>query len=76
MSAPVSRAQDIAARLSASGFTPRLSRHAAHIRVEVDVPEPISPEHWHLLLAALVLGDRFGLASDGEQRTAWSHIHH
>ncbi|KAB8171114.1 hypothetical protein FH609_000465 [Streptomyces sp. 3MP-14] len=76
MPAPASRAQDIAARLSAAGFTPRLTRHPTHIRIEADVPATVSPERWHLLLAALALGDRFGLTGDAEQRTAWAHIHH
>ena len=74
MPAPASRAQDIAARLSAAGFTPRLTRHPTHIRIEADVAALVSPERWRLLLAALALGDRFGLTGDAEQRTAWAHI--
>ncbi|MDT0265571.1 hypothetical protein RM844_04615 [Streptomyces sp. DSM 44915] len=76
MPAPVSRAQDIAARLTAAGFTPRLTHHPTHIRIETDVAEPVSTERWRLLLAALDLGDRFGLTGDAEKRTAWTHVHH
>jgi hypothetical protein len=72
--AAVSRAQDIAARLSAAECDPRVSRHRDHIRIEVDVPESLSPLRWRIVLTALEGGDRFGLQDTAEGRIAWALV--
>ncbi|MFD5317900.1 hypothetical protein [Streptomyces sp. NPDC127098] len=74
MHAPASRAQDIAARLTAWGFTPRITRHQTHIRIETDVSEPVAPERWRALLVALERGDRFGLNGIDDRHIAWAVI--
>ncbi|GAB2915441.1 hypothetical protein [Streptomyces mayteni] len=74
MHAPASRAQDIAARLTAWGFAPRITRHQTHIRIETDVPESVVPERWRALLVALERGDRFGLDGVDGRRIAWAAV--
>jgi hypothetical protein len=72
--APASRAQEIAARLAASGFEPRVLRQGDYIRVEAGVPDAVSATRWSALLAALDRADCFGLDGDAEGRTAWAAI--
>jgi hypothetical protein len=71
---PVTRVQDIAARLSAAGYEPRVTRHQDHIRVEAHVSGPVATASWHALLAALGQADRFGSDGTAEGHTAWAAI--
>jgi hypothetical protein len=75
VTAPASRAQDIAARLTDAGFEPRLIRRREHTRIETDVPDDVPPDTWHRLLAALENADRFGLNGTSDGRTAWAVVH-
>ncbi|GGR51862.1 hypothetical protein [Streptomyces netropsis] len=74
MPAPASRAQDIAARLSAVDFEPRVIRYADRLQVEADVSEPSSPARWQAVIAALARADRFGLSGSADGLTAWAVI--
>lgn len=71
MPSPVTRAQDIAARLTAWGFTPRIARRADQIRIEAAVPHDVSAERWQGLLIALANGDRYGTTSTTDGLLAW-----
>ncbi|GAA0496412.1 hypothetical protein [Streptomyces olivaceiscleroticus] len=74
MPAPASRAQDIAARLAAADYKPRLSRFPGHIRIEVSVPDAPSEASWRFLLTALERADRFGLEGGADGFTAWAVV--
>lgn len=74
MPAPASRAQDIAARLAAAGYEPRLSRCPGRIRIEVSVPEAPSEASWRFLLTALERADRFGLEGGADGLSAWAVV--
>lgn len=74
MPAPASRAQHIAACLSAVECEPRLARHPDHIRIEADVPEGMSASRWRFVLAALADADRFGDGSNAGRHTIWAVI--
>ncbi|MFE7115378.1 hypothetical protein ACFU99_08130 [Streptomyces sp. NPDC057654] len=71
MPAPVSRAQDMAARLSAASYEPRVTRHPDHFRIESDASGPIPLFRWRALLTALEMADSFGLDGDADGQTAW-----
>jgi hypothetical protein len=71
---PVSRAQEIAARLAAAGCEPRVTHHPDRIHIETEVPEEPPPVQWKALLAALELGDQFGLRGKGDPLTAWATV--
>lgn len=73
MPLPASRAQAIAACLTAAGFEPQIRRFPGFIRVEV-VPGNPRPAIWRALLAALERADRFGLDSGSGRATAWAHV--
>jgi hypothetical protein len=68
------RAQEIAARLAAAGCEPWITHHPGHISIETEVPEEPPPVRWKTLLAALEMGDRFGLRGKGESLTAWAAV--
>lgn len=74
MPQPASRAQAIAASLTAAGYEPRIRRRSGQIRVEVAPGSP-SPTAWRALLAALERADRFGLNNDAGRATAWALIY-
>jgi hypothetical protein len=71
---PASRAQAIAASLTAAGYEPRIRRRSGQIRVEVEPGSP-SLTAWRVLLAALERADRFGLNNDASGATAWALIY-
>lgn len=69
-------AEDIAARLSAVGLTPRVEQHAQHTSIEAEVSESLSAESWRELLAVVAEADRFGLfANSLNGRTLWAAVH-
>ncbi|WP_241999670.1 hypothetical protein [Streptomyces klenkii] len=68
------RADHIAARLSAAGFTPRVRHRKGCICVETEVPDPVSAEAWRELLKVLGTADSFGLITSGSGRIAWAAI--
>ncbi|MFE0374179.1 hypothetical protein ACFW1M_01080 [Streptomyces inhibens] len=69
-------AEDIAARFSAVGLTPRVEKHAHLTSIEAEVPESLSAESWRELLEALAKADRFGLfANSLNGRTLWAAVH-
>ncbi|MGW1839941.1 hypothetical protein [Streptomyces sp. NPDC002067] len=74
MPAPASRAQDIAARLKAAAYEPRMNRRNGRIRIEVSVPESPSEARWRALLAALERADRFGIGGGEDGLVAWAVI--
>lgn len=74
MPALVSRAQDIAAHLTAAGLTPRIKRYRDHIRIEADMPDNIDCQSFDGLLAAFGRSDRFGMEGSADKRTAWAVV--
>ncbi len=74
MPAPASRAQDIAARLTAAGYEPHVHRRLTRIHVVTKVPDEPSPARWQALLAALDRADRFGLRGNEHGLTAWALV--
>ncbi|MGK5547045.1 hypothetical protein ACSNOH_20270 [Streptomyces sp. URMC 127] len=68
------RADHIAARLSAAGFTPRVRQRKGRIYVETEVPNPVSAAAWQELLDALETADSFGLVTSGNGRIAWAAV--
>ncbi|MGP8300190.1 hypothetical protein ACTPOK_20115 [Streptomyces inhibens] len=75
MRSPEARADDIAARLSAAGFAPRLQHHDDRIAIEMEVSGSASEEAWRELFPLLETADRFGLISSGSDRIAWAAVH-
>ncbi|MGW3012992.1 hypothetical protein ACWC9R_29800 [Streptomyces sp. NPDC001219] len=70
------RAEDIAARLSAVGLTPRVEQHAQVTSIEAEVPESLSAESWREVLEAVAQADRFGLLANSlNGRTLWAAVH-
>ncbi|WP_435602701.1 hypothetical protein [Streptomyces sp. bgisy130] len=68
-------AEDIAARLSAVGLTPRVARRAQLTSIEVEVPESLSAESWREVLEAVAEADRFGLLANSlNGRTLWAAV--
>ncbi|WJY40052.1 hypothetical protein QT196_23770 [Streptomyces sp. P9-2B-2] len=68
-------AEDIAARLSAVGLTPRVERRARLTSIEVEVPESLSAESWREVLEAVAEADRFGLLANSlNGRTLWAAV--
>ncbi|WFB08607.1 hypothetical protein LRS74_17295 [Streptomyces sp. LX-29] len=74
MPASASRAQAIEALLSAAGCVPRLLRQPGRIRLEAEVPEPLSPVRWRAVLAALEMADRFGHYGNAAGSVAWAVV--
>lgn len=74
MPAPASRAQDIAARLTAAGYEPHVRRRLNRIHVVTKVLGEPSPTRWQALLAALDRADRFGLRGNEHRLTAWALV--
>ncbi len=75
MLSPDARAEDLSARLVGIGFSPRLSDHTDHTRIEAEVPEAVSPEVWRDLLELLEEADWFGLAvSSTAAHIVWAGI--
>ncbi|WP_221357627.1 hypothetical protein [Streptomyces beigongshangae] len=65
----------IAARLHAVGLPPRVTEHAHHTSVEVEVPESLSADSWREGLEAVAEADRFGLlATSLGDRTLWAVV--
>ncbi|MET9346801.1 hypothetical protein [Streptomyces termitum] len=76
MPASKASAEDIAARLSALGFTPRVERHAHETTVEAEVPDPVPSDTWWKALEAVARADRFGLLAGSENgRVLWATVH-
>ncbi|MFD9206797.1 hypothetical protein ACFVZM_11010 [Streptomyces sioyaensis] len=70
------RAEDIAARLSAVGLTPRVEQHAQVTSIEAEVPESLSAASWGEILEAVAEADRFGLLANSlNGRTLWAAVH-
>ncbi|MFI1430405.1 hypothetical protein [Streptomyces lydicus] len=75
MPASEARAEDIAARWSAVGLTPRVEQHAQLTSIEAEVPESFPAESWRDVLEAVVEADRFGLlANNLNGRTLWAVV--
>lgn len=74
MPARNARAERMAARLSAAGFTSRVTHRNDRICIEVEVQESVTAESWRELLAVLDTADRFGLVVDESGCTAWADI--
>ncbi|MFJ3697550.1 hypothetical protein ACIPW9_26140 [Streptomyces sp. NPDC090052] len=75
MPAPEASAEDIAARLSACGLTPRVKQHTRHTSIEAEVPEAFTGEAWREVLEAVAEADRFGLFADSVNgRTLWAAV--
>ncbi|PVE13899.1 hypothetical protein Y717_03900 [Streptomyces scopuliridis RB72] len=75
MSLPQGRADQLATRLSAAGFSPRVTDHDDHTRIEMEVADSVSAGSWQELLAVLEAADRFGLdVSSAGGRLAWAAI--
>ncbi|MEW2439101.1 hypothetical protein AB0952_34005 [Streptomyces caniferus] len=75
MPASEPRAEGIAARLSAVGFTPRVEQHAQLTSIEAEVPESLSAESWREVLEAVGEADRFGLLANSlNGRTLWAAV--
>ncbi|MCF3102932.1 hypothetical protein IPZ58_15225 [Streptomyces roseoverticillatus] len=69
------RVQDIAARLHAVGFTPRVTDHDTHTHIETEVPERVTAESWQELLAALAAADWSGMTTGNKSgRSAWAGV--
>ncbi|MFE7786052.1 hypothetical protein [Streptomyces nigrescens] len=69
------RAEDIAARLSAVGLTPRVEQHVQLTSIEAEVPESLSAESWREVLEAVAEADRFGLLANSlNGRTLWAAV--
>lgn len=75
MPASEARAEDLAARLSALGLTPRVKQHATHTSVEAEVPETLPEATWREVLEVLTRADRFGLlAGSSTGRILWAAV--
>ncbi|WP_328298638.1 hypothetical protein OG389_13045 [Streptomyces sp. NBC_00435] len=75
MPASESRAESIAARLSALGLTTRLEEHARYTSIEAEVPEVLPASTWREVLEVVAEADRFGLlASSLTGRTLWAAV--
>ncbi|MFF3015204.1 hypothetical protein [Streptomyces sp. NPDC057939] len=75
MPASESRAESIAARLSALGLTTRLEEHARYTSIEAEVPEALPASTWREVLEVVAEADRFGLlASSLTGRTLWAAV--
>ncbi|SEC56685.1 hypothetical protein SAMN05428945_3250 [Streptomyces sp. 2224.1] len=75
MPASEASAEDIAARLSAIGLSPRVERRAQLTSIEVEVPESLSAEAWREVLEAVAEADRFGLLANSlNGRTLWAAV--
>ncbi|WP_411114618.1 hypothetical protein [Streptomyces sp. 029-5] len=62
-------------RLSAAGFTSRVTDYEDHTRIEVEVTDSVSAVPWQELLAVLESADWFGLdVSSAGGRLAWAAI--
>lgn len=68
------RTEHMAARLSAAGFTPRVTYRNDHAHIETEVPNPVSTESWRELLAVMETADWFGLVVKESGSTAWAAI--
>ncbi|MEU5424323.1 hypothetical protein AB0H73_01755 [Streptomyces olivoreticuli] len=68
------RADHMAARLSAAGFTPRVTHRTDQTRIETEVPDAVSADSWRDLLAVLETADSFGLVVGDSGRTAWAAV--
>ncbi|AQT72506.1 MULTISPECIES: hypothetical protein [Streptomyces] len=75
MPASESRAEDLAARLSALGLATRVEPHSTYTSIEVEVPEALPAESWQEVLEVVAEADRFGLfASSLTGRTLWAAV--
>ncbi|MGW5396521.1 hypothetical protein [Streptomyces sp. NPDC003952] len=75
MPASESRAESIAARLSALGLTTRVEERARYTSIEAEVPEALPASTWREVLEVVVEADRFGLlASSLTGRTLWAAV--
>ncbi|NBM17491.1 hypothetical protein [Streptomyces sp. GC420] len=74
MSLSEARADGIAARFSAAGFTPRMRDHDDHTCIETDIPYPVTAEAWGQLVTVLETADWFGFVSGGSGRIAWAAV--
>ncbi|WP_332758086.1 hypothetical protein [Streptomyces sp. MT206] len=75
MPASDSRAESIAARLSAMGLTTRVEEHARYTSIEAEVPEALPASTWREVLEVVAEADRFGLlASSLTGRTLWAAV--
>lgn len=69
------RADGLAERISAAGFTPRVIDQGKHVCIETEVPEMVSATSWQDLLAVLQDADWFGLVDSTQRgRTAWAAV--
>ncbi|MFD7033380.1 hypothetical protein ACFWAR_35670 [Streptomyces sp. NPDC059917] len=76
MPASETRAEGIAARLSALGLVTRVEEHARHTSIEAEVPEALPAGAWREVLEVVAEADRFGLlASSLTGRTLWAAVH-
>ncbi|MFD9306014.1 hypothetical protein ACFWCB_25745 [Streptomyces sp. NPDC060048] len=75
MPASESRAESIAAQLSALGLTTRVEEHARYTSIEAEVPEALPAPTWREVLEVVAEADRFGLlASSLTGRTLWAAV--
>ncbi|MER5482348.1 hypothetical protein ABT024_03905 [Streptomyces sp. NPDC002812] len=75
MPASESRAESLAARLSALGLTTRVEEHARYTSIEAEVPEVLPASAWREVLQVVAEADRFGLlASSLTGRTLWAAV--
>ncbi|MEU9251237.1 hypothetical protein AB0D66_05230 [Streptomyces sp. NPDC048270] len=75
MPASDSRAESIAARLSALALTTRVEEHARYTSIEAEVPEALPASTWREVLEVVAEADRFGLlASSLTGRTLWAAV--
>ncbi|WP_407839186.1 hypothetical protein ACE1OC_26955 [Streptomyces sp. DSM 116496] len=75
MPASESRAESIAARLSALGLTTRVEEQARYTSIEAEVPEALPASTWREVLEVVAEADRFGLlASSLTGRTLWAAV--
>ncbi|MFF4319975.1 hypothetical protein [Streptomyces sp. NPDC001568] len=75
MPASESRAESIAARLSALGLATRVEEHARYTSIEAEVPEALPASTWQEALEVVAEADRFGLqASSLTGRTLWAAV--
>jgi len=72
---PQARADHLAERFVAAGFTPRVTDQSGYLCVETEVSDAISAASWQELLALLEAADWFGLVDSAERgRTAWAAV--
>lgn len=70
-----SRVEALAARLEAlTGREPRTRDHPPHVRVEVDLPDPLPDADRMPLLAALAEADRYGHDMTADAASVWAEI--